>query len=94
MKVIITDGYITEIKQVALNSIRVNGTNIMLTIWTEKFNYRSTSRENALGIAYDIVKLEESKLEVLYLKVETFIDSQMIVKELKINSFDNIFKIL
>lgn len=94
MKVIITDGYITEIKQVALNSIRVKDTNIMLTIGTEKFNYRSASRENALGIAYDIVKLEESKLEVLYLKVETFIDSQMIVKELKINSFDNIFKIL
>lgn len=57
MKVIITDGYITEIKQVALNSIRVKDTNIMLTIGTEKFNYRSTSRENALGIAYDIVKL-------------------------------------
>lgn len=94
MKVIITDGHITEIKQVALNSIRVKDTNIVLTIGTEKFNYRSTSRENALGIAYDIVKLEESKLEVLYLKVETFIDSQMIVKELKINSFDNIFKIL
>jgi len=44
MKVIITDGYITEIKQVALNSIRVKDTNIMLTIGTEKFNYRSTSR--------------------------------------------------
>lgn len=94
MKFIKTDDQTVEIRKVALNSIRVEDTNVILTIGTEKFSYKAASRENALDIAYEIDILEETNINVLYLKVETFRDSLMTVKELKINSFDNIFKIL
>lgn len=94
MKFIKTDDRTVEIKKVALNSIRVQDANISLTIWTEKFSYNATSRENALDIAYEIDTLEETNTNVLYLKVEQFRDSLMIVKELKINTVNNIFKIL
>lgn len=94
MKFIKTDGQTVEIRKVALNSIRVQDTNISLTIGTEKFSYNATSRENALDIAYEIDTLEETNINVLYLKVETFRGSLMTVKELKINTFNNIFNIL
>jgi hypothetical protein len=92
MKFIKTDDKTVEIKKVALNSIRVQDANISLTIGTEKFSYNATSRENALDIAYEIDTLEETNTNVLYLKVEQFRDSLMIVKELKINTVNNIFK--
>lgn len=94
MKYIKTDGQTVEIRRVALNSIRVQDTNISLTIGTEKFSYNAASRENALDIAYEIDALEETNTNVLYLKVETFIDSLMTIKELRINRFDKIFEIL
>ena len=94
MKFIKTDDKTIEIRKVALNSIRVQDTNVSLTIGTEKFSYNAASRENALDIAYEIDTLEETNTNVLYLKVEQFRDSLMIVKELKINTFDKIFRIL
>lgn len=94
MKFIKTDDKTVEIKKVALNSVRVQDTNIFLTIGTEKFSFKAVSRENALDIAYEIDQLEEMNENVLYLKVEQFRDSLMTVKELKINTFNNIFKIL
>ena len=94
MKFIKTNGSTVEIRRVALNYIRVDDKKVLLAIGTERFIYTAISRENALEIAYEINKLEETNENVLYLKIETFRDSLMTIEELKINTFDKIFRIL